>query len=93
MKNSYEIAKDILQSVADKDDGQAGGFASIELYGESVHDKSYNDDICTRFQRENVTGSGEITLYKEFPGVELVYNDMHMEYCNKNQNTASVFHE
>lgn len=90
MKNPYEIAKDILQSVADKDDdGQAGGFASIELYGESVHDKSYNDDICTHFQLQNETGSGEITLYRAFPGIELVYNDMHMEYCNKNQNTAS----
>lgn len=30
-----------------------------------------------------------ITLYHVFPGIDLVYNDMHMEYCNKEQKPAS----
>ena len=25
-----------------------------------------------------------IAVYSVFPGMELVYNDMHMKYCNKN---------
>lgn len=32
---------------------------------------------------------GNVTLYEVFPGIELVYNDMHMEYCNKQQKPAS----
>ncbi len=38
---------------------------------------------------ENESGTGMITLYHVFPGIDLVYNDMHMEYCNKEQKPAS----
>ncbi len=41
------------------------------------------------FHLENESGTGDILVYQVFPGIELVYNDMHMEYCNKNQKTAS----
>lgn len=34
------------------------------------------------------SGTGDITLYQVFPGIELVYNDMHMAYCNKDQKPA-----
>ena len=35
------------------------------------------------------SGNGDITLYQVFPGIELVYNDMHMAYCNKEQKPVS----
>ena len=36
------------------------------------------------YQLSNETGHGEITVYRVFTGIELYYNDMHMEYCNQN---------
>ena len=46
------------------------------------------DADCRIYQLSNETGSGKITAYRVFSGVELYYNDMHMEYCNKDQATA-----
>ena len=46
------------------------------------------DVDCRMYQLSNETGSGKITAYRVFSGVELYYNDMHMEYCNKDQATA-----
>lgn len=40
------------------------------------------------YQLSNETGHGEITVYRVFTGIELYYNDMHMEYCNQNQATV-----
>lgn len=87
VKNPYELARDILQSVRAKTSVQE--FTSIELYGESIHEKGGNDNACSCYQLENESGNGSITLYHVFPGIELVYNDMHMAYCNKNQKAAS----
>lgn len=91
MKNPYELAKNILQSVSDGTENPvlSGEFTSIDLYGASVHRKNEDDDSCNRFHLENESGVGDITLYQVFPGIELVYNDMHMAYCNRNQETSS----
>lgn len=91
MKDPYELAKNILQSVTMGNEPEAsdGGFASIDLYGASVHGKNEDDGAYSRFQLENESGVGEITIYHVFPGIELVYNDMHMEYCNRSQEPAA----
>lgn len=95
MKNPYKLAKNILQSSTGKDDvmSVSNGFNSIDLYGSSVHEKCEDNGICRYFHLENESGIGNITLYHVFPGIELVYNDMHMTYCNKNQKTASCVME
>ena len=91
MNNPYELAKNILQQDKDKSDisPAADGFTSIGLYGASVHEKSEDDGSSSCFHLENESGTGDITLYRVFPGMELVYNDMHMAYCNKQQEPAS----
>lgn len=90
MKNPYELARNILQSAAAEPQSQtlSGSFTSINLYGAAVREKG-KDDTCDRFHLENESGVGDITLYHVFPGIELVYNDMHMAYCNKEQKPAS----
>ena len=91
MNNPYELVKNILQSVSDESQPIPAneGFRSIDLYGSSAHGKNENEDTSNRFHLENESGVGDITLYQVFSGIELVYNDMHMEYCNKNQKPAS----
>lgn len=83
MKNPYELAQEILQSGADKK------FASIDLYGAAVRGDAEDSGEVGSFHLENESGVGDITLYPVFPGIELVYNDMHMAYCNRNQKSAS----
>ena len=85
MKNPYELAADILEK--NKEAG-ADSFTSINLYGDSVREHDGEDGICSRFHLENESGTGNITMYHVFPGMELVYNDMHMAYCNKAQEPA-----
>lgn len=82
MENPYELARNILLAEADTTTGR---FTSIDLYGTSAQENSPTDDGDSRFHLENESGTGDITLYRVFPGIELVYNDMHMAYCNKNQ--------
>ena len=90
MNNPYELAQNILLAA-----GQGGGktspenFTSIDLYGPSVYETGEADGICRSFDLKNESGVGHIAMYQVFPGIELVYNDMHMEYCNKNQEVAS----
>jgi hypothetical protein len=84
MENPYKIAEDIL-SVSSPSDC---GFRSVDLYGSSVQEKN-EGSMCSIFHLENESGTGDITVYQAFPGMELVYNDMHMEYCNKTQNPRS----
>lgn len=89
-KNPYELAKNILEAAAGGDASSvpADRFTSIDLYGAAVHEKS-DGTAYNRFHLENESGVGDITLYEVFPGMELVYNDMHMEYCNQSQQPAS----
>ena len=90
MNNPYELAKNILQreTAGATLSSTPDSFASIDLYGASVHEKSEAANTC-RFHLENESGVGDITLYHVFCGIDLVYNDMHMEYCNKHQAPAS----
>lgn len=92
MKNPYELAESILQTASDNGEQQkdSQNFASLDLYGASVRAKDQQDsETCQCFQLENESGTGQITLYQAFPGIDLVYNDMHMAYCNKNQEPAT----
>lgn len=89
MEDPYKLAKNILLSgeggpIA----APGGGFTSIELYGASACENAAADG-GVRFHLENESGTGDITLYRVFPGIELVYNDMHMAYCNKHQQPAA----
>lgn len=91
MKNAYELAETILESRPDKNRElkSSDSFASIELYGTSACKKVQDMEFCEWFHLENESGTGMITLYHVFPGIDLVYNDMHMECCNKDQKPAS----
>ena len=64
-------------------------FTSKELYGVSSPAEDGADAECSCFHLENESGSGDIRVYRVFSGVELVYNDIHMEYCRKNQQAVS----
>ncbi len=86
MENPYELAKNILLS--GEDAPISGRFTSIDLYGTSAQENGPADDGDNCFHLENESGTGDITLYRVFPGIELVYNDMHMAYCNKHQQPA-----
>lgn len=83
MRDPYELARDILQTT-----DASGRFTSIDLYGEAVHENDAGEGTSHHFHLENESGTGDITLYQVFPGIELVYNDMHMAYCNKDQKPA-----
>lgn len=87
MANPYELAKNILLS--EENTGISDSFTSIDLYGVSAHESLSAGSGDNRFHLENESGTGDITLYRAFPGIELVYNDMHMAYCNKHQQPAS----
>lgn len=65
-----------------------GSFNSVDLYGSSVQ-KINEDTMCSSFHLENESGTGDITVYQVFPGMELIYNEIHMEYCKKTQNPCS----
>ena len=85
MNNPYKIAGNILSGTSTFHDD----FSSIDLYGAAVQKKNENA-ICSTFHLENESGIGNISVYQAFPGVELVYNDMHMEYCNKTRTQERV---
>ena len=36
---------------------------------------------CTVYKMKDITGEGIMTCYNVFPGVNLIYNDFHMENC------------
>lgn len=80
MHDPYQIAGEILSSAPVPETG----FRSVDLYGPSVPKQEAEGGLG--FHLENRSGSGDITVYPAFPGMELVYNDMHMAYCKKTQN-------
>lgn len=75
MNNPYQVAKRILQTAQSEENSAANadGFTSIDLYGAAVHEKNVAHSGCTGFHLENQSGTGNITLYQVFPGIELVY--------------------
>ena len=48
------------------------------IYGNSVQVVAREDD-CTIYTREDETGTARMTCYRVFPGIDLVYNDIHMQ--------------
>lgn len=81
MDDLYKVAGVILSGTSKLHND----FSSVDLYGAAVQKKTENS-ICSAFHLENESGTGKIAVYQAFPGMELIYNDMHMEYCNKTQN-------
>ena len=88
MTSPYELAKNILLPENETAVPRSGRFTSIELYGPSARESGAADDSDSRFHLENESGTGDLTLYCVFPGIELVCNDIHMAYCNRNQQPA-----
>ncbi len=86
MENPYELVQNILRAGAGT--APPGRFTSVDLYGASVRENGPADGCDSCFHLENESGTGNITLYRVFPGIELVYNDMHMACCNKHQQPA-----
>lgn len=39
------------------------------------------DENCTIYKMKDATGEGTMTLYQVFPGIDLMYNDFHMQSC------------
>ncbi len=39
------------------------------------------DEECTIYKMEDATGEGTMTCYRVFPGIDLLYNDFHMQSC------------
>ena len=58
------------------------------LYGPGTQVLAQSDD-CTVFKMENETGEGIMTRYPVLPGIELLYNDIHMTIVHAEQNKAS----
>ena len=86
MESPYALARNVL--LAGEDTGAPGRFTSLELYGASARENGPEAGGDSRFHLENESGTGDITIYRVFPGIELVYNDMHMAFCNKDQKPA-----
>ncbi|WP_032123086.1 helix-turn-helix transcriptional regulator [Clostridium amazonitimonense] len=40
------------------------------------------DEECTVYKMKDSTGEGTMTCYKVFPGIDLMYNDFHLENCS-----------
>lgn len=64
-----------------------GDFSSIDLYGAAIQNKM-EEEGYQKFYLENDSGTGEIMVCQVFPGIDLVYNDMHLGYCNMEQKAA-----
>ena len=42
------------------------------------------DETCTIYRMQDITGEGTMTCYKVFPGIDLMYNDFHIQSCFSN---------
>lgn len=49
----------------------------VSLYGNEIRKLSEHEK-CTVYFVENKTGTGTVTYYNLFPGIEVLYNDFHM---------------
>lgn len=52
-----------------------------KIYGSGVEIVSRSED-CTVYRIADDTGDVVMTCYQVFPGIELIYNDVHIEYCS-----------
>lgn len=84
MENPYTLAGSILASSDNMTPASpSGSFTSLSLYGPAAHGS--DSRAAGIFHLENESGTGDITLYRVFPGIEMIFNDIHMAYCNKEQ--------
>lgn len=51
-----------------------------EIYGNAVEIITRDND-CTIYRINDISGNALMTSYTVFPGIELIYNDVHMESC------------
>lgn len=54
-------------------------------YGPETHTMAQDND-CSIYKMENETGEGIMTRYPVLPGIELLYNDIHMTVVHADQN-------
>ena len=54
-------------------------------YGAPTLENGAEEAYDSCFHPENESSMGKIALYRVFPGIELICNDMRMAYCSKNQ--------
>lgn len=66
-----------MTSPADSADLSPENFRTRILYGPGIQTLIQGND-CSVYKMENQTGEGIITRYPVFPGIELLYNDIHM---------------
>lgn len=59
-------------------------FDVMALYGTPIEKKEATDTLKV-YELKNETGTGAISVYRIFSGISVIYNDIHMEYCNRNQ--------
>ncbi len=90
--SKQQVISDILEALnySRKEKAEPEG---TKLYGACIQDNKVTDDALqnddfTVYNLSNETGNGRITVYRVFTGIELYYNDMHMAYCNQNQETS-----
>jgi AraC-like DNA-binding protein len=50
------------------------------IYGENIAIIK-QDENCTVYRMKDTTGEGVMTSYKVFPGIDLIFNDFHMQCC------------
>lgn len=60
----------------------------IEFYGPETRIVAQDRDHMV-LKAENETGEGTMTLYSVFPGIDLLYNDIHMTIMRAEQNKKS----
>ncbi|WFD11849.1 helix-turn-helix domain-containing protein [Tepidibacter hydrothermalis] len=53
-----------------------------KLYGETIKIVKSNKYKIV-YEIQNESGNGEITVYNLFEGVQVIYNDLHFEYCEE----------
>ena len=74
------IPKELFQELKKSQQGPMK-FGSIMLYGEAVQNEEDHGTYRV-YHLKNNSGLGDITVYPVFPGVELIYNDLHLRYCD-----------
>lgn len=84
MDNIYSAVASIMSAM---EENAAPDFRGIALYGK-IYEKTDAQNACQIYSIKNETGTGEISCYQVFPGVELFYNDLHAAYCIQEQKTA-----
>ncbi|WP_446899196.1 helix-turn-helix domain-containing protein [Clostridium sp. LBM24168] len=52
-----------------------------QLYGSQVYVVKKDED-CTIYRIDNSTGDAVMTSYSVFPGIELIYNDVHAQFVS-----------